>query len=96
MSDLTKRIKQAAKQLQSIPTIEDGTSTTDSDPNRILAAAYDNLDEVVIAGTDKNGDFWFSSSVADGGSVLWIIEHLKLQLLGIKSNIDNTIDDIDE
>lgn len=93
MTDLTDRIKKASKNLKNITSIEDGTSSKDSDPNRILAAAYGNLDEVVIAGTDREGNFWFSSSVADGGNILWLIEHLKMQLMGITTSKGNTIDE---
>lgn len=49
---------------------------------RILQAALDaDLDKVVIAGYTKEGDHYFASSVADGGTVLWLIEKLKKELL---------------
>lgn len=83
---MDNKIKYAAEQLTKIISLENVDMTKDSDPNKIMAAAYGKLDEVVIAGTDKEGNFWFSSSVADGGTVLWLIEHLKMQLLGIKTD----------
>lgn len=78
-------IKIAAEQLAKITSLENVDMALDSDPNKIMAGAYNKLDEVVIAGTAKNGEFWFSSSVADGGTVLWLIEHLKMQLMGIST-----------
>lgn len=82
---MDNKIKYAAEQLAKITSLENVDMTKDSDPNKIMATAYGKLDEVVIAGTDKEGEFWFSSSVADGGTVLWLIEHLKLQLMGVKT-----------
>ena len=92
MGDKQKRIAAASKALQEIVTLRDEPSSEDTDPDKVLAAAYGNVDEVVIAGTDKEGNFWFSSSVADGGTVLWLIEHLKMQLMGIETSRDNTVD----
>lgn len=57
-------------------------TTHDIPAERVLnkALEYD-LDQVVILGYRKNGDEYFASSIADGGSVLWLMERLKLQLL---------------
>lgn len=41
------------------------------------------LTSVVIMGYDKNGQEFFSSSIADGGAVLWLIERHKLGLLTV-------------
>lgn len=53
-------------------------------PDRVLEAALEEgLEEAVVIGYDKDGDFYFSSSVADGGSVLWLIELAKYKLMRI-------------
>lgn len=38
---------------------------------------------VVIMGYDNDGGFYFASSIADGGEVLWLAEMMKKQLLEI-------------
>ena len=39
------------------------------------------LDVAVVVGYHKNGDFYFSSALTDGGDVLWLLEMAKKQLL---------------
>ena len=39
------------------------------------------LQSVVVLGYTSDGQEFFSSSIADGSEVLWLIERLKLQLL---------------
>lgn len=56
---------------------------------RILKAALDNdLESVVIAGYYKDGEEYFASSIADGGTVLWLMERLKIELMSV-SNISS-------
>jgi len=50
-------------------------------PNRILQGAWSKLEGVVLIGWDKHGDFYFASSIADGGDVLWLLEKAKKELL---------------
>ena len=38
-------------------------------------------DGVVVLGFDTDGDLYFASSIADGGSVIWLLEQAKLALL---------------
>lgn len=52
--------------------------------DRVLAGAKGALDKVVIMGIQPDGEYYFASSVADGGTVLWMMEKLKLKLLGIE------------
>jgi hypothetical protein len=52
---------------------------------RILEEAKEYLNTVVLIGTDKDGELYFSSSVADGGEVLWLLEKAKLALLDLES-----------
>lgn len=40
---------------------------------------------VVVLGWDKDGEMYFSSSFADGGDVLWLMEKAKLALLEIEA-----------
>jgi hypothetical protein len=51
-------------------------------PDRILDAAKGQLKSVVLVGFDTDGQVYAASSLADGGSVLWLIEQLKIKLLG--------------
>jgi hypothetical protein len=55
----------------------------DLDPDRILRNTIGELQGVVIMGYKKDGKEYFASSYADGGDVLWLMERLKLKLLGI-------------
>lgn len=50
--------------------------------DRVLEAAKDKLEGVIILGYDKEGDEYFASTYADGGDVLWLLERCKKQLLG--------------
>lgn len=56
----------------------------DLPPDRVLAAAEGALESVVIMGWDKEGECYFASSIADGGTVLWLMEKLKLKLMGVE------------
>jgi hypothetical protein len=62
-----------------------GITTKDHDPDVMLQLARGELAEVVIIGWDHDGELFFSSNVADGGSVLWLIEKAKKMLLEIGS-----------
>jgi hypothetical protein len=56
-------------------------TTLNLDPDRVLNKAIGELKEVIIVGYDKDGKEYFSSSVADGGDVIWLLERMKLKLL---------------
>lgn len=50
--------------------------------DRVLDAAKNHCSEgVVIMGYDDDGTLYFASSIADGGSVLWLMEKLRQELL---------------
>lgn len=58
----------------------------DIDAERVLKAAIDStlyLQKVVVLGYDAEGEFYFASSIADGGTVLWLMEVAKKKLLEI-------------
>lgn len=50
-------------------------------PDRILSGATGKLENVALFGYDKDGDFYFASSFADGGDCLWLLEKMKKRLL---------------
>lgn len=57
----------------------------------VLAAALgENMTSVVIIGYDSDGAEYFASSVADGGTVLWLVERAKQQLIDCSRSIDLT------
>ena len=59
--------------------------TLDVPTERILSAALETpLKGCFIIGEDDNGELYFSSSFADGGTVLWWMEKAKLALLGVE------------
>lgn len=53
------------------------------DPDRVLSKAIGELTEVVVIGFDKDGDEYFASSIADGGSVVFHLERAKHKLMRI-------------
>lgn len=60
----------------------------DIPPERILNKAIGaDLQEVLVIGTDKNGDFYFAASFGDGGNVLWLMERAKIELMKITGNL---------
>ena len=56
-------------------------TSLDLDPDRVLQKALGEVESVVILGYDKQGGEYFASSVADGGTVLWLLERMKKELL---------------
>jgi hypothetical protein len=59
-----------------------GITKLDIPAERVLEAAkLAELTDIVIVGYDKDENEWFASSIADGGTVLWLMERLKKQLL---------------
>ena len=54
------------------------------DPSRVLAAALEEgLSDVVVLGYNTDGNEYFASSIADGGTTLWLIEQGKKALLNV-------------
>lgn len=61
-----------------------GITRLPTDPERIIQRGLDaGLKSVVIIGFDRDGDEFFTSSDADGGAVLWLIERAKMKLLRV-------------
>lgn len=64
----------------------DGVTRLDTPPTKVLAkAAGKALQEVVVIGFGKDGDFYFASSKPDGPSVLWVMELAKKKLLEVEA-----------
>jgi hypothetical protein len=50
--------------------------------DRVLEQAIGKMDGVVILGYTKEGDdYYFASSYADGGTVMWLLERCKNALM---------------
>lgn len=63
----------------------DNVTRLDLPPDRILKKAGEaDLEVAIVIGVDRDGDFWFASSAADGGTVLWWIEKAKKALLEVE------------
>ena len=70
-----------------------GITRLDMPVDRVLDAAKEKLHDgdaggVVILGWDKDGGFYFNSSIADGGEVIWLLEKAKLALLNVDTSND--------
>lgn len=61
-----------------------GITKLDLPPERNLQDAIDHgMSTVLVIGWDKTGDFFFSSSTADGGDVLWLMALAQKKLLEV-------------
>jgi len=56
-------------------------TTLDLDADRTLENIKGKLDSFVLAGYDKDGNEFFSSTFADKQKILWLIERFKQELL---------------
>lgn len=58
---------------------------------RILNKALEQgITDVIVIGYDKDGDFYFASCQADGGSVLWLLEMAKRKLIDVALKMETT------
>lgn len=60
-----------------------GIVTKDHEADVMLQLARGELKDVVILGYDHGGELFFSSNIADGGTVMWMLEKAKKMLLEI-------------
>lgn len=60
-----------------------GITKLDMPPDHVLEKAKGKLEGVVILGFMTNGDEYFASSYADGGTVNWLIDRCKRKLLDV-------------
>lgn len=60
----------------------DVVTRLDVPAERILKKALERgMESVVVVGYDKDGNEYFASSVADGGTVLWLLERCRWKLM---------------
>jgi hypothetical protein len=53
--------------------------------DRVLDGAKGKCSEgVIVLGFDDDGEFYFASSIADGGAVIWLMELAKKKLLEVE------------
>lgn len=72
----------------------DIVTTHDVPVERILRKASEkDLEGVVAIGWDKEGQFYFASSYADGPEVLWLLEMAKVELFKAASVIPEVEDE---
>jgi hypothetical protein len=60
-----------------------GITKLDLPVDRVLDAAKETLEGVVIMGWTTDGEEYFASTYADGGTVLWLVERMKKMLLEV-------------
>lgn len=60
-----------------------GITKLDMAPDHILEAAKGKLEGVIIVGFDLDGEEYFASSYADGGTANWLLDRCKTKLLNI-------------
>lgn len=60
-------------------------TSLDIPTERVLNAALKaNLQGAVVFGVDSDGQMYFASSFADGGTVLWWMEKAKIALMNVE------------
>ena len=57
----------------------------DMPPDVILDSAKGRMEGVILVGFDTDGELYFASSYADGGTVMWLLEMTKKRLLETRS-----------
>jgi hypothetical protein len=63
-------------------------TTLNTDPHRALQGALEKgMSEVVIIGRDKDGEFYFASSQADSGEVVWFLQRAQWELFKMEDRI---------
>ena len=60
-----------------------GVTCFDLPADQVLENALGKLERAIVIGYTSDGEEFFSSSIADGGEVVWLIERMKLQLLRV-------------
>lgn len=70
-----------------------GVTDKDSSVAQVLTMATDaNLTDAIVLGYDADGEFYFRSTKADGGDVLWLLQLAihKLMLIGNRNALEET------
>lgn len=58
-----------------------GITRLNLDPDRVLNKAIGKLTDVIIIGYDKDGEEYFSSSIAGGPEITWLLDRMKYMLM---------------
>ena len=65
-----------------------GITTLPIDPDKILRKAIGEMSSVVVIGYDKEGEYYYASSQADGADILWLLEATKLALFNSAQELE--------
>jgi hypothetical protein len=61
-----------------------GITTLDTSPRLVLTFAMrEELENCIVLGFKEDGGIYLASSVADGGSMLWLMEIAKTRLMAL-------------
>jgi len=60
-----------------------GITRLDLPVDTVLEGAKGKMKGVILLGYDNEGELYFASTYADGGDVLWLLEHCKKKLLEV-------------
>ena len=60
-----------------------GETRLNLNADQVLENLKGKLSGFVLSGYDKDGNEFFSSTYADGGDALWLLERCKLELLTV-------------
>lgn len=66
-----------------VVSIHSGVTDKNLNPDAVLENLKGELCGFIIAGYDNSGQEFFSSTYADGGDALWLLERCKKMLLDI-------------
>jgi len=87
---LTKKIENAVKNLNkthsNVISINGLRPEEEVTPDNILATAYEKLETVALMGVDKEGHYYFCSSLSSAAETLWLLEKFKNILI---SSVDD-------
>ena len=56
-------------------------TTLELPPDRVLGAAVDKLNQVLVLGYDKEGDEYFATSMTNKAEILWLVGRFRSELL---------------
>jgi hypothetical protein len=65
-----------------------GVTRLPIEPDRVLESVLGKLDEAIVVGTNKGGDFYFASSVPSGPEALWLLERAKHKLMTVTDDLE--------
>jgi len=82
-------LRHGADRMGSVVELECVT-TLDLPAERVLRKAIEaDLQTAVVIGYTQDGEFYFASTTADGGNVMWLTEQARHELLKVADQIRN-------